>query len=187
MRKFFKALFTPPLMALAALLMFAEEVIWEGVKRVMAALGRWPVIRQVEARIATLPPYGAALVFLLPSTLMLPVKLGALWLIANDEALLGCALIVAAKLVGTAFVARIFTLTKPALMTLAWFAALHGWIMRWREKLYAWVQASAMWQRLSALRAALRAALRHWHHIKPGQIARRFRAIQRMNRRAAFR
>ena len=90
MRKFLKALLTPPLMALAALLMFAEEVIWEGLKRVMAVLGRLPVIRSLEAWIATLPSYGAAVVFLLPGALLLPVKIGALWLIANGHALLGC-------------------------------------------------------------------------------------------------
>ena len=184
MRKFLKALLTPPLMALAALLMFAEEVIWEGLKRVMAVLGRLPVIRSLEAWIATLPSYGAAVVFLLPGALLLPVKIGALWLIAIGHALLGCGLIIAAKLIGTALVARIFTLTKPALMSLAWFASMHGWIMRWRATLYAWVKASTVWQRLEALRAALRALLRHW---RPGHVGRRFRAIQRMNRRAAFR
>ena len=184
MRKFLKALLTPPLMALAVLLMFAEEVVWEGLKRVMAVLGRLPLIRQVEARIATLPPYAAAVVFLLPGALLLPVKIGAIWLIANGHALLGCELIIAAKLIGTALVARIFTLTKPALMTLAWFASIHGWIMGWRAKLYAWVKSSAMWLRLETLRASLRALLRHW---RPGHVGRRFRAIQRMNRRAAFR
>ena len=183
-RKFFKALLTPPLMALAALLMFAEEVIWEGLKRVMAALGRLPLIRNVEAWITKLPPYAAAVVFLAPGVLLLPVKIGALWLIANGHALLGCEVIITAKLVGTALVARIFTLTKPALMSLAWFATMHSWIMRWREKLYGWVKASAIWRRLELMRAALRAWLRHW---RPGHIGRRFRAIQRLNRRAAFR
>ena len=184
MRKILKALLTPPLMALAVLLMFAEEVVWEALKRVMAVLGHLPLIRHVEARIATLPPYAAAVVFLLPGALLLPVKIGAIWLIANGHALLGCELIIAAKLIGTALVARIFTLTKPALMSLAWFASMHGWIMRWRATLYAWVKASTVWQRLEALRAALQALLRHW---RPGHVGRRFRAIQRMNRRAAFR
>ena len=124
------------------------------------------------------------MVFLAPGALLLPVKLGALWLIANGHALLGLELIIAAKLFGTALVARIFTLTKPALMTLGWFASLHGWILRWREKLYAWVKAGAIWTRLEQLSAALRAVLRQW---RPGHIGRRFRAIQRMNRRAAFR
>lgn len=184
MRHLLKALITPPLMALAALLMFAEEVVWEALKRLMAALGRLPLIHRLEARVAALPPSAAAIVFLAPGALLLPVKLGALWLIAHGHALSGVGLIVAAKLLGTALVARIFTLTKPALMTLGWFATMHDWIMRWREKLYAFVKASAAWHRITMLRASLRGWLRHW---RPGHIGRRFRAIQRLNRRAAFR
>ena len=129
MRHLIKRLITPPLMLVAALLMFAEEVLWEALKRLMAQVGRLPLIRTLEAWIARLPPYGAACVFLLPGTLLLPVKIGALWLIAHGHALLGVQLIVVAKLVGTALVARIFMLTKPALMTLRWFARLHGFIM----------------------------------------------------------
>ena len=49
-------------MKLAALLMFVEEVLWESAKRLMAALGQLPLIRNVEARIRRLPPYGAAAV-----------------------------------------------------------------------------------------------------------------------------
>lgn len=188
MRAFLKSLLTPPLMALAALLMFVEEVIWEGAKRLMAVLGKLPVIRNIEAWIARLPPYGAAVFFLLPGLCLLPVKISALWLIAHGHALLGIELICAAKLIGTVLVARIFVLTKPQLMTLGWFAAVYAFITKWRNVLYVWVHASAVWLRLQALRAAVRAwwteTSRHW---KPGRIGRRFRAIQRRQRRAAFR
>lgn len=188
MRKLFKSFLTPPLMALAALLMFVEEVLWETSKRLMAALGRLPVIRSVEAWIGDLPPYGAATVFLLPGILLLPVKISALWLLAQGHALLGLELIVAAKVAGTVLVARIFVLTKPQLMTLAWFAAIYFVITKWRNTLYAWVQATGTWRRLQALRAALRAWLANFaKHWKPGRIGRRFRAIQRRHRRAAFR
>lgn len=175
-------------MALAALLMFIEEVLWETAKTVMAALGRLPLIRTLEAWVSRLPPYGAAAVFLLPGTLLLPVKISALWLIAQGHALLGLQLIIAAKLIGTALVARIFMLTKPQLMTLAWFAAVYTVITRWRNTLYGWVLATATWRRLQALRAVLRAWFAHFgKHWKPGRIGRRFRAIQRRHRRAAFR
>lgn len=188
MRAFLKSLLTPPLMALAALLMFVEEVIWEGAKRLMAALGKLPLIRSVETWITHLQPYGAAVLFLLPGLCLLPVKLSALWLIANSHALLGLQVILLAKLAGTVLVARIFVLTKPQLMTLGWFAALYAFITKWRNVLYVWVHASAVWQRLQALRATVRAwwaeTSRHW---KPGRIGRRFRAIQRRQRRAAFR
>ena len=119
---------------------------------------------------------------------LLPVKISALWLIAHGHALLGLEVIIAAKLAGTVLVARIFVLTKPQLMTLAWFATLYLLITKWRNALYAWVKTSAAWQRLMAVRVTVRAWFanlrKHW---KPGRIGRRFRAIQRRGRRAAFR
>jgi len=184
MRRPFKTLLTPPLMLLAALLMFIEEVLWETLKRVMAAFGRLPLIQAIEARIVRLPPYGAAAVFLGPGALLLPVKISALWLLANGHAVLGCQVIIAAKLVGTALVARIFTLTRPQLMTLAWFAKIYTTVMRWRAVLYGWVIASGAWHRVEVLRARLRAWFARW---KPGRIGMRLRAIQRHKRRAAFR
>lgn len=182
MRRWINRLITPPLMFVAALLLFVEEVLWEAAKRLMAAIGRLPLVHALEARIARLPPYGAMAVFLGPGVLLLPVKITALWLIAHGHALLGLEVIVAAKLVGTALVARIFTLARPALMTLAWFAALNGWIMRWRERLYGFVKASAAWRRLEATRAAVR----EWFaRHRPGRLARRLDAIRRWRRRGA--
>ena len=168
-------------MFVAALLLFVEEVLWEAVKRLMALLGRLPLVHALETRIAHLPPYGAALVFLAPGALLLPVKIAALWLIAHGHALLGIETILTAKVVGTALVARIFTLTRPTLMTLAWFATLHDFIMRWRERLYGFVKASHAWQWLSALRQRVRDWLAN---VGPGRIAQRLKAIRRLRRRA---
>jgi hypothetical protein len=184
MRRLLKKLLTPPLMWLAVLLMFTEEVLWEALKRLMALLGRLPLVHSLEARISRLPPYGAAAVFLGPGCLLLPVKISALWLIGNGHAMLGAGVIIGAKLLGTALVARIFTLTRPQLMTLNWFAALYRTIMRWRATLYGWVQAHPGWQRWVALRALLKDWIAKW---KPGRVGMRLRAIQRLKRRTAFR
>ncbi len=43
-------------MLLAALIMFFEEWLWERLKAVMAAIGRLPFIRGLEARIAASSP-----------------------------------------------------------------------------------------------------------------------------------
>jgi hypothetical protein len=184
MRRPLRTLLMPPLMLLAALLMFIEEVLWETLKSVMAAFGTLPVMRSIEAWISRLPPYAAACAFLLPGALLLPVKIAALWLVTHHHAMLGCQLILAAKVFGTALVARIFTLTKPQLMTLAWFVTLYNFIMRLRARLYGWLMASGAWQRVAALRATARAWLAR---CKPGRLGARLRAIQRYRRRAAFR
>ena len=175
-----KRLLTPPLLVLAALLMFVEEWLWDHLKVLMAAIGRLPLVRALEARIAGLGPYGAMAVFIAPGTLLLPVKLAALWLMAHGHGLLGVQLIVAAKLAGTALVARIYALCKPALMTLGWFARLDARVIRWREWLYAAVRAMAFWHALQRAKARLRWFLRRF---RGKLLKRRWLAIRRLRRR----
>lgn len=139
-----------------ALLILFEEWGWEPLQRAMAALARLPLLRQLEVGIRRLPPYAALALLLLPSLLILPVKLLALWLIAKGKAVLGLAVIVAAKLVGTAVLARLFQLIQPALLRLAWFARLYGRWTAWKEALLVWVRASGVWRMARALKLRLR-------------------------------
>ncbi|MEY4750748.1 MAG: hypothetical protein RIQ60_2962 [Pseudomonadota bacterium] len=145
---------------LLALLILFEEWGWGPLQRAMAWLGRLPLLRQIEAWIARLPPYGALAIFVLPSLTLLPIKLLALWLIGRGHAGLGLAVIVAAKLAGTAVLARLFALTQPALMQLAWFARLHARWMHFKNDLLARVRASAPWRAAQAAASAGRAFAR---------------------------
>jgi len=88
------------------------------------------------------------------------VKLGALWLIGHGQVLAGAAVIVGAKLVGTAVVARLFTLTQPSLVRLAWFAALYGRWTAWKTALLMQVRASRPWRAARVLKYRSR---RRWH------------------------
>lgn len=151
-----------PLRLLLALLILFEEWGWDPLQRAMARIARLPLLRRLDAAIARLPPLAALVVFVVPGLLLLPVKIAALWLIGHGQHLLGLGVIVAAKVVGTAVVARLYALTQPALMRLPWFAALHGRWTTWKQGLLAWVRGSAPWQYLHALRLRLRAALRAW-------------------------
>lgn len=141
-----------PLQWALALLIIFEEWGWEPLQRVIARIGQWPGLRWVEAAVRRLPPYGALLLFVLPTLLLLPVKLAALWLIGEGHAIGGLATIAMAKLVGTAIVARLFTLTQPALMQLGWFAHLYTRWTGWKTQLLAQVHASAVWRNARALR-----------------------------------
>jgi hypothetical protein len=137
---------TVPLKWLAALVILFEEWGWEPLQRFMASLARYPAVAALELRVVALPPGPAMLVFLLPSLILLPVNLLAIWLTAQGQALAGSTLIVAAKLLGTTLVARIFTLTQPALMRMAWFARFyHGWKV-WEARLLEPVRASWVWR-----------------------------------------
>ncbi|WP_374586273.1 hypothetical protein [Ideonella dechloratans] len=142
-----------------ALLILFEEWGWEPLQRLLAWVGAWPGFRQLEAWVRRLPPYGALALFALPSLALLPIKLLALWAVGHGHGLLGLLVIVGAKLGGTAVVARLFTLTQPALMRLAWFARLHGRWVPWKEALLARVRASAPWRLARRLRIWLRLRL----------------------------
>jgi len=72
-----------------ALLILFEEWGWEPLQRALAWMASLPGLRWVEARIRALPPYGALAIFLLPTLLLLPVKLLALWLIGQGQVLAG--------------------------------------------------------------------------------------------------
>lgn len=142
-----------------ALLILFEEWGWAPLSRQLARVGQLPVFRQIERWIASLPPYAALVVFFLPGLLLLPVKLLALWLISGGRAGLGLSVIVLAKLIGTALVARLFQLTQPALMRLAWFARLYARWSRWKAELLAWVRASRAWRMARAIKRRVRRLL----------------------------
>ena len=136
---------------LAAIWIFLEEWVWDAMLALMARLGRLPPIKWLEAKVANLHPYAALVTFVVPGAIMLPFKLAAFWLIAHGHGIYGLWVFVVAKVVGTAFLARIFALTKPALMTIGWFARFYGAVMRWKERVYSFVRSMPAYQRMSAL------------------------------------
>src|SRR4051794_27908918 len=90
---------------LLGLLVLFEEWGWRPLVRLLGLLARLPAISRLERGIAALRPAAAVVVLFLPALLLVPVKLGALWLIAGGRLLWGVATLVAAKLLGTAVVA----------------------------------------------------------------------------------
>jgi hypothetical protein len=156
-----------------ALLFLFWEWGWRPLAMLLGRLARFRPWAMLEAWIADLPPYGALIVFGLPSAMLLPLKILAFWLIAKGHAITAAALLVAAKVVGTALVARIFLLTQPALMQLAWFARLYNWLVPWQEAIFATIRASWAWRYGRLLKArALAAARRHWSRWQPVLVAR---------------
>lgn len=146
MKTTLKKLLAAPFVLVAALIVLLEDWLWDDLLRLAAWLGRLPVLRQIEALIVGLPPYGALAMFAAPSLLLVPVKLVALWFLAHGHAWLGILMAVAAKIVGTALVARIYTLTETKLLTIGWFAALHERFVLFKAKVYTALKATHIYQ-----------------------------------------
>lgn len=155
LRRLLRAVLTAPL----ALILVFEEWGWAPLAALLGRLARLPLWAALERRIATLPPWAALVTFLLPMVALFPVKLGALMLFAAGHRVLGALLLVAAKLAGTAVVARLFHLTQPALMQLGWFARWYPRWKTWKDRLLAQVRASWAWRFGRVLQARLRRRL----------------------------
>jgi hypothetical protein len=150
--------------ALIALVILFEEWGWEPLQRALGWIARLPPLALLERRIASLPPYAALAVFLVPSAMLLPVKLAALWLIGSGHAGLGLGVIGIAKLAGTALLARLFKLTQPALMQLAWFARWYWRWTAWKETLLVRIRASWAWRIGRVVKRRLAQRLARWRH-----------------------
>lgn len=149
---------------LLALLVLFEEWGWEPLQRALAWVGRLPGLRWIENQIRALPPYAALVLFLLPTAMLLPVKLLALWLIGQGQVVSGTLVILGAKVMGTAIVARLFALTHPALMQLTWFARLYTRWIDWKEALLMQVRASWPWRLGRVLKRRWKLRLRRFRN-----------------------
>ena len=141
---------------LAALLVLFEEWGWRPLSNALARLARFRPWARMELAIAGLPPYAALATIALPSSLLFPLKFVAIWLVANGYLITAALLFVAAKIVSTALIARIFILVKPALMQIAWFAALYDRFVPWKEAIFAKIRAMWVWRYGRMVKTAVR-------------------------------
>jgi hypothetical protein len=150
-----KALLRRVLVVLAALLLLFEEWGWEPLAALVARLAKLPFFSWLERRIRALPPYAALSSFAVPALMLLPVKIGALFLVARGYGVLGVAILLVAKVAGTAILAWLFDLTRPTLMQLGWFARTYPRWKAWKDRVMEELRNSQVWRSGRRIKAAL--------------------------------
>jgi hypothetical protein len=131
---------------LFAVIVLFEQWGWKPLVALLSRIGHLAPIAALERWIATLPPYAALVAFGLPSALLLPLKLLALYLIAHGHTVVAAALFIGAKVVGTAVVARLYQLTSPQLMRIGWFKRAHDFIAPRLHALHEDIRRSWAWR-----------------------------------------
>jgi len=185
-----------PLLYVVALLLLAEQWLWETGSRAAAGMAAWPPFHALEALMRRLPPWAALLAFALPGLLLFPIKLLALLAIAHGHPLAGVAVFVAAKLGGAMVVARIYVLTLPSLLALVWFARWHNRFIMFKDQLIARLRASPMYSQARRTLSSLRRSLRRMrqqlrpsvpfgsrHATRSARALRRFVSLWRRRRK----
>ncbi|WP_207480202.1 hypothetical protein [Arenibaculum pallidiluteum] len=113
-------------------------------------LGRQPLVRAVERRVASLGPYPTLVLVLVPLVLLEPLKLAGAYLLAMGSPAMGLALIVGGEALKIVTVERLFRFGRPKLLTIPWFA----WLYRHAAAFMDRLRASHAW-RMAARAAAL--------------------------------
>jgi hypothetical protein len=113
-----------------------ERVFWNGAKRLLRQASRIPAIATVQRKLETLPAWAVLPLFLVPEIFS---HIGGFW----ASALLVQRKWVAAMLVGlfikgaaTLMEVWIYQSCEKTLLSVRWFAWVHGWAMRGRDWVY---------------------------------------------------
>ncbi|MEO6409433.1 MAG: hypothetical protein ABIO45_11865 [Burkholderiaceae bacterium] len=146
-------------LGLVALWLLFEEFGWRPLAAWLGKLAEWPPWARLEARVCAASPRAALVFFLVPAGLLLPVKLIALHLMQGGRPLAGMAVILAAKLIGTAIGGRIYLLARPALMTMPRFARAVAWWRLMRARVRHALRVSRGWQAVQRAVQSVRARL----------------------------
>jgi len=149
--------------ALLVPILLFEEWGWEPLAALAARLARLPLWAYLERAVRALPPWAALLVFFLPVLMLLPLKLAALFLLGRGHALGALLLLLGAKVLGTALVARLFQLVEPTLMSIPLFARWYPAWKLWKDHVLAVVRQSAPWR---AARRARATARQWWRDVR---------------------
>ena len=110
------------LLPFALLLVLGEAMLRSGSR----LLRRWAPIRRLEARLARLPPWAILPLFLIPEAMSHVGGFYAAFLFAHKQYAAATAVVVLIKGVGVIIALWIYQACRPALMTIGWFAWLHG-------------------------------------------------------------
>lgn len=143
------------LSVLAVLVLF-EEWLWDLLTVLGQGLSRLLHLERFDAWLSQASPKQALTAFAIPLAVVAPLNVGAVILMVHGAMTAGILVEIAAKLLGTLLIARVFRLTRPALMSFSWFARLYESIMRLLRWAHALVQESQLYRSALAFKKAMK-------------------------------
>ena len=150
------------LLSILAVILIIEEWLWDSLSAFGHFIAYHVGLARFENWLSQTKPYQALITISIPIIIVTPINLTAFWLLAQGLILQGIALEIAAKLLGTIFIARFFSLTKPQLLTFRLIAWLYNTITYWLRWAHAKVTETAVYQWLKKTKAEVKAKVAAW-------------------------
>jgi hypothetical protein len=98
--------------------------------------------------------------FLIPLAIVTPFNILAIFLLSHGAIIQGVLLEIGVKLVGTLLIARVFRLTKNALLTFGWFAWLYNTIIRLLQWAHELIHSTAIYRLSVAIKKAVKTKIK---------------------------
>jgi hypothetical protein len=150
------------LISFLAIILIIEEWLWDA----LSALGHFLAchlgLARFELWLAQTSPYQALCAICIPLLLVTPINIAAVWLLINGLVLQGIALEIAAKLLGTLFIARFFTLTKKQLLTFRLLAWVYNTVSYWLGWAHERIIETDVYRWAKKIKIRVKATMARW-------------------------
>lgn len=150
------------LLSILAIILIVEEWLWDILTAFGHQLAHFLHLETLERRLSQATPTIALLAFCVPLLIVTPINLAALGLLAHGLMLQGILLEILAKLLGTLLVSRVFSLTKPQLLSFRLLALLYDIIMGWLRWAHQRIVETMTYRLIKHLQAQAKEFWRQW-------------------------
>lgn len=160
LRATLRFLLAGPLAALVAAYTLLGDLLRPLVAPLIERLARLEIVAALRAWVEGLGPYQALLLLVVPLAVVEPLKLVAVYWTATGHAVAGVSTLILLYVASLLTTERLFTVAKPKLLTIGWFAVLWRWFEAAREWGLSWLRATWVWQAGARLGRRAREAAR---------------------------
>jgi hypothetical protein len=150
------------LLSIFAIILIIEEWLWDSLSAFGHCLAYYLGLARFENWLAQTTPYQSLIAISIPIIIVTPLNIAAFWLLANGLILQGIALEITAKLLGTVFIARFFSLTKSQLLTFRLIAWLYHTITFWLRWAHEKITETWVYQWAKKIKLEVKAKMLAW-------------------------
>ena len=145
MRRLLGRVLALPLWVAVAVYLLLSDLVAPALRPVLDAVARLRLIGRLQAWRGTLRPYGALVSLGVPAGVIEVLKLGAVYWAAKGHIVSGAVALLALPATSLLATERLFTVVKPHLLTIPWFAALWVPVEAIRDILLRWMSGTRAW------------------------------------------
>lgn len=155
MKTKFRKYFISFLVFTAALIILFNEWVWDHLRPVLEYFSKFKFVQRLESWISELNPYVSLVFFLIPFVTTHVIEIWALGLVALGNVISGFIIYGISKVGGFMIMSRIFTLTKPKLLTVEWFAVCYTWFMEKKTWIHTRLDEMGVWKKIKSIKSSI--------------------------------